>query len=223
MSESTTNVLARTWFDEFIRLAYWIGRKWTKRLLESRGVSCAASELEEYAQDAVCRGFDRFAKIVRKVRGLDRKKRVCQCMVRACQDAVRNRSRFGSISEPAAIRDDATARFRRVRPSALHGTDEERDYLDVEYAPVGHEVQQWEVAQLAEKYIPEPLRQTAIFAAMGLCQADSAVLQHVTDRTVRNRLREIREYLDPMANPYAVIAYALECARLDKWTPWTTA
>jgi hypothetical protein len=54
-----------------------------------------------------------------------------------------------------------------------------------------------------------------VFAAVGLTQQQSAVLQKCSERTVRNRLREIREILDPRPNIYEVIVSALE-ACLDK-------
>lgn len=222
MSQSTVNVLARKWFEEYARLAYWIGRRWTRRLLDWRGHDYAASDLEELAQDAVARGYDRFCKVQNKVRGVDRKKWVCRCMVRACQDAVRAKSRFGNPSDPVAIRDDATNRKRRVRPSARHGSDSEREYLDVEYIPVVPIVQRWEVEELVDKWLPEHTRKTAIYAAMGFSQPESALLQGCSERTIRNRLQDIREHLDPSVNWYAVLCSALECARRDTWKPWTT-
>ena len=61
MFDSTVSGLASQWFDEYSRLAYWLARRWSRRLLACRARSCSADELEELAQDAVCRGFDRFA------------------------------------------------------------------------------------------------------------------------------------------------------------------
>jgi DNA-directed RNA polymerase specialized sigma24 family protein len=208
--------LAAEWFNEYIRLAYWIGRTWTRRLLDWQGKEYAASDLEEYAQDAVARGYERFLKrCAKSICGKsDRKKWVCQCMVRACQDALRNKSRFGSVSDRYAVRDDATNRFCRVRPAARHGTDEERAYLDPEYFPVQHPVQQWELREVV-RCLPEHLQDTAVYAAIGLTHADSALLQGCCERTVRNRLSEIREILDPTPNVYAIIVDALLCC-MDK-------
>ena len=217
MSKCTTNALAKVWFDEYVRLAYWIGHKWTRRLLDYKGIEYAASDIEEYAQDAVAHGYDRFCKIVhKKVKGKDRKKWVCRCMVRACRDAVRNKSRFGSVSSRYSVRDDAMnpRRFDGKKRIGTHGTDGEREYLDPIYEPVPHAIQQWEIRQVAE-CLPEHLQDTATYAAVGLTQAQSALLQKCSDRTVRNRLREIREILDPTPNIYAVIVSALE-ACLDK-------
>ena len=62
MSKSILSPLVAQWFDEYHRLAYWLARRWTKRLLDYRSRTISADELQELAQDAVCRGFDRFAK-----------------------------------------------------------------------------------------------------------------------------------------------------------------
>jgi DNA-directed RNA polymerase specialized sigma24 family protein len=224
MSNATTNHLARQWFAQHIALAYWIARRRVVRLLDRAGYDYAASQVEELVQDAVARGYDRFCKVVlSKVTGKTAARWVGRCMVRACRDAVRNRSRFGSVTPPTVVRDDAMNRFRRVRPSGRHGSDEERDYLDVEYTPVTPEPQRWEVeAEIERQGIPEKLRQTAVFSAMGFTQEQSALLQGCTDRTVRNRLAEIRAYLDPQAESwYVIIADALRASLADK--AWTVA
>ena len=91
-------------------------------------------------------------------------------------------------------------RFRRVRPSCIHGRDDEKqDALEqVQDKPVQHAVQRWELEKQVERDLPQPLRKTALFAALGLTQYASAKLQGCTDRTVRNRLRDIREFLNPV-------------------------
>ncbi len=212
MSKSTTNQLANVWFNEYVRLTYWIGRVWTRRLLDWKGKSYAANDIEELAQDAVARGYDRFAKrCTRKLPQEDnRKKWICQCMVRACQDAVRNKSRFGSVSSRYSTRDDVTNRFRRIRPK----TDEQCDFFEPVDEPIAHPVQQWEIREVV-RCLPEHLQDTAVYASVGLTQQQSALLQKCCERTVRNRLREIREILDPTPNIYTVIVSALE-AYLDK-------
>ena len=225
MSERIANGVFGQWFSEYIRLAYWVGRRTVWRRLTRQGRDFTTDDIKELAQDAVSRGFDRFAKRCRQtLPGMDnRKSWVCQCVIRGACDATRNRSRFGAISDRSAIAADAMNRFRRVRPSGRHGTDEEREFLDVEYVPVVPVVQRWEVEELVDKWLPEHTRQTAVYAAMGFSQPDSALLQRCSERTVRNRLKDIREYLDPSVNWYAVLCCALECARRDTWKPWTTA
>jgi DNA-directed RNA polymerase specialized sigma24 family protein len=217
MSSSTPSRAAlevfSEWFAEYTRLAYWLANEWVRRLSCRQGITLAASEREELVQDAVARGYDRFvkrctAKIPAK---LDRKKWVCQCMLRAVRDALRSKSRFGSVTQPAAIRDDAMNRYRRVRPEGRHGTPEEREYLDPQDKPVAYEPTAEEVLAVIERELPPKLHDTARFAAFGISQVDSAKLQGVTDRTVRNRLGEIRLILDGFApNDYAVIVAACE-------------
>ena len=219
MSHSTLSDLASQWFAEQSRLAYWMARRWAQRLLDYRGRNYSANELEELAQDAVCRGYDRFVKrCQREVCGLsDRKRWVCQCVAHGARDAVRSKSRFGSISSHVAVRDDVMNRCRRINPGFTHGDDNEKqDALEsIGYVPISHAVQRWELEQLVERELPAHLRATALYAACGLTQEQSAILQGVTDRTVRNRLAEIRKTLDPHANVYAVIYEAL-LSCLDK-------
>jgi hypothetical protein len=69
--------------------------------------------------------------------------------------------------------------------------------------------------ELIDREVPAPLRATALYAASGLTQEQSAILQGVTDRTVRNRLRDLRNYLDPPVTLWEVIRVALE-SFLDK-------
>ncbi len=225
MCERIANGVFGQWFSENIRLAYWLARRTVVRSLVRKGLDTAASNVEELAHDAVCRGFDRFAKrCAKELPSLDNRKRwMCQCVFRGACDATRNRSRFGAVSDRSAIAADAMNRFRRVRPMGRHGTDNEREYLDVEYVPVVPEVQRWEVEELADKWLPKHTRKTAVYAAMGFSQPESALLQDCSERTVRNRMKDIREYLDPSVNIYAVLCSALECARRDRFTPWTTA
>jgi DNA-directed RNA polymerase specialized sigma24 family protein len=212
MFDSSLSELAAQWFDEYSRLAYWLGRRWSRRLLDYRSRAYSASELDELAQDAVCRGYDRFAKrCKREVCGQsDRKRWVCQCVIKGARDAVRSKSRFGSISSHVAVRDDVMNRCQRTNPFAHGDYSEKQDALEqVGYLPINHAVQRWELEQLVERELPAHLHLTALYAACGLTQGQSAILQGVTARTVRNRLGEIRAILWPQSNVYAVICEAL--------------
>jgi RNA polymerase sigma factor (sigma-70 family) len=206
--------LVAQWFDQYARLAYWVARRWVRRLLDRQARNYSPHDVDELAQDAVARGFDRFAKrCARDVCGeSDRKRWVCQCVRRAAQDAVRNKSRFGSITSPVAVRDDAMNRYARVSPGFVHGDDNEKhnSLEQVHYVPVVYAVQRWELEQVAERELPPHLRTTAIYAALGFTQEESGTLQGITDRMVRYRLAEIREYLRPGENIYAIVCAALE-------------
>ncbi|MBC8356998.1 MAG: hypothetical protein H8E66_33925 [Planctomycetes bacterium] len=219
MFDSTVSQLAAQWFDEYHRLAYWLARRWAQRSLDYRARNYSANELEELAQDAVCRGFDRFVKrCCREVCGAsDRKRWVCQCVTKGAFDAVRCKSRFGSISSSVAVRDDVMNRCQRVDTGFTHGNDNEKQnaLAQVSYAPIDHPVQRWELEQLIDRELPAHLRATAIYSACGLTQEQSAILQGITDRTIRTRLAEIRDLLCPQDDVCAVICEALqEC--LDK-------
>jgi RNA polymerase sigma factor (sigma-70 family) len=219
MFDSTVSGLASQWFDEYSRLAYWLARRWSRRLLDCRARGYSFDELEELAQDAVCRGYDRFLKrCQREVCGAsDRKRWVCQCVIRGARDAIRRKSTFGSLTSPVAIRDDAMNRYQRVTPGFTHGDDSERQdaLAQVSYVPIDYPVQRWELEQLIARELPAELQASALYAACGLTQEQSATLQGVTARTVRNRLAEIRKLLDSQANVYAVICEALSSC-LDK-------
>ncbi len=199
MNHSTASDLASQWFIEYSRLAYWLGRRWSRRLLDYRGRSYSSDELEELAQDAVCRGYDRLVKrCQREVCGQsdrEHKRWVCQCVIRGAFDAVRNKSRFGSISAHTVVRDDMLNRWQRIDIVFTHGDgNEKQGALDqVGYVPISHAVQRWELEQLVERELPAHLRATALYVACDLTQEQSATLQGVTDRTVRNRLAEIRK------------------------------
>jgi len=108
-------------------------------------------------------------------------------------------------------------RFNRVRPGFVHGTDNERqDALEqVGYVPLPCAVQRWELEELVERELPPNLRLTGLYAALGLTQDASGILQGVTDRTIRNRLRDIRNHLNPDGNIYAIVCAALQ-ACMDK-------
>jgi len=219
MLDSTLSQLIAQWFDEYHRLAYWLARRWAQRLLAYRGRSYSANELEELAQDAVCRGFARFAKrCQREVCGAsDRKRWVCQCVSKGAFDAMRCKSRFGSISAPASVRDDVMNRCQRVDNGFTHGNDNDKQNVlaQLSYAPIEHPVQRWELEQLIAHELPAHLRATALYAACGLTQEQSAILQSVSDRTIRSRLTDIRNLLWPQSNVYAVICEALQTC-LDK-------
>ena len=62
MSKSMVSELAKQWFEDYARLAYWVAWRWSERLLNGKARSYSPTDLEELAQDAVCRGYDRFAK-----------------------------------------------------------------------------------------------------------------------------------------------------------------
>ncbi len=213
MSHPIVSQLASQWFSEYSRLAYWIARQWCKRLLDYSARRYSADELAELAQDAVCRGYDRFAKrCATDICGQsERRQWVCQCVMRGVRDTIRSKSCFGSITDGVAVRDDAMNRFTRAHAGYVHGHDNEKqDALDqLHYQPVPHAVQQWELEQLAERELPDHLRLTAVYAACGLTQEQSAIIQGVTSRTVRKRLREAREYLAPELSIYAIVCDAL--------------
>lgn len=219
MLQAIVSEMAKQWFTEYYRLAYWLGRRWSQRLLDRQARQYSADELAELSQDAVCRGFDRFVKRCSKeIPGVTSRKRwVCQCVIRGARDAVRAKSRFGSITDPVSVRDDAMNRYNRVSPGFVHGADDERqDAMEaVAYRPVVHAVQRWELEELIEKELPSHLQQTALYAVCGLTQDQSAILQGVTDRTVRNRLSEIKEYLAPDWNIYGIICAALRVSLAD--------
>ena len=219
MSDSTIAVLVSQWFEEYHRLACWVSRRWVQRLLDHYGRSYNRSDLEELAQDGLARGFDRFAKrCAKQVCGqTQRKKWVCQCVIGGARDAVKCKSRFGSLTDAVAVRDDAMNRYGRVVPGLVHGDDDERqDALEaVSDSPVVHAVQRWELEELIHRELPDDLQATALYASVGLTQEQSALLQDVTDRTVRNRLKEIRNYLAPDWNLYGIICAALTTALAD--------
>ena len=137
MSKGNENVLARKWYGENMGMVYGVAWKWARKAMHMSGLDySAARDFEELVQDGVCRGFAESAEMASTVRGVEREKRVCQCVIRGVKRAVRGKSRFGNPSTPQAVRADAMNRWRRVRPDGRHGTDEEREYLDVEYVPV---------------------------------------------------------------------------------------
>ena len=214
MSHCIVAELASQWFAEYDRLAYWIARPWVRPLLAYRSRAPSADWLAELAQDAVCRGYDRFTKRCRRdlCGASDRKRWVCQCVLRGARDAIRAKSTYGSITQSTAVRDDVMNRGQRVTPGFVHGSNsEKRDALaQVHYEAIPFPVQRWELEQLVDSELPAHLRQTAVYAACGLTQAQSATLQGITDRTVRKRLAEIAQLLRPSCNAYASICTALE-------------
>jgi hypothetical protein len=149
MSNPIVSQLASQWFAEYIPLAYWVARRWCQRLLDYSARSYSADELAELVQHAVCRGFDRFAKRCdQEICGqLERRRWVCLCVSRGARDAIRSKSRFGSITSGTAVRDDAMNRFTRVHAGFVHGQDgEKQDALEqVHYQPVPQPVQRWAV------------------------------------------------------------------------------
>ena len=103
-------------------------------------------------------------------------------------------------------------RGTRVDAGFVHGSDDERhDLLEqVQYQPVHYAVQRWEVEELIQRELPSHLQATALYAACDLTHDQSAILQGVTGRTVRSRLREIREILCPEFSFGAVVLAALQ-------------
>lgn len=220
MSHATTSKQVSQSFAEFAPLAYWIARRWAGRFLERSARRDPDACLEELAQDAVCRAYNRFARRCAKQDCPPDQRRawIGQSVMRAIRDALRARSRFGSVTCPSAVRDDVTNRCLRVE-LGYHGCANDGQHAtmeDVQDQPAAQDVQRWELERVAQRELPAELRPTAIYAACGLTQAESAALQGVTDRTVRNRLREIRQYLDPSVNPYAVVCAALRECLADK-------
>jgi hypothetical protein len=90
-----------------------------------------------------------------------------------------------------------------------------RTELDAEpHTPADtHPIEDWEIQRVIEREgIPKRLQATALNAAMGLTQPASAKRQGISERTVRNRLRDIREYLSPnvIPNVYAKLVATLQ-------------
>ena len=109
------------------------------------------------------------------------------------------------------------SRCQRVDTGFVHGNDNEKqDALSqAAYVAVDYPVQRWELEQLVAHELPAHLQATALYAACGLTQEQSAILQSVSDRTIRNRLAEIRALLCPQVDVGAIVCEALqEC--LDK-------
>ena len=170
MIKSIVCPLSKQWFASHNRLAYWMANKCVCKILRLKGFDYRPNEVAELVQDAVCRGYDRFAKrCSQDVCGeSDRTPWICQCVACGARDAFRDKSRFGSVSSGVAIRDDAMNRFKRVRPSCVHGRDDEKqDALEqVQDKPVQHPVQRWELEEQVERDLPQPLRKTALYAAL---------------------------------------------------------
>ena len=214
---SLTRRIARDVFASFTPgLVYAVAARAVSRQLSRQQRTVPPVELQELIHDAVCRGFGSF--VNRCDKGLpklaDRKAWVCQCVVSGAKNACKTARRFG---DPAPFRGYVDALNRRggLEPRGFwHATDAERsDALEqMHYVPVQYEAQGWEIMQLLKSQnVPEHLHTTALAAAMGFSQADSAELQKCTERTVRNRLTELRDWFNPSwnPNPYAVICSAL--------------
>ncbi len=104
MSHSIVSQLAAKWFVEYSRLAYWLGRRWSRRLLDYRGRRYSSDELEELAQDAVCRGYDRLVK---------------RCQREVCGQSDREHKRWVCQTSPWSARTSSAAR-RRVSGFQCH-------------------------------------------------------------------------------------------------------
>jgi DNA-directed RNA polymerase specialized sigma24 family protein len=214
---STLNAqIGREVFANNVKLVYSIARKWCPRMLAWRGVYVAPAELDEYVQDAVCRAYGNFMQ--RCERSLpavsERRAWVGQCAMSGVKNATKTARRFGNpVPQPGYI--DAMNRRGNSRGlSFRHGSDEERRKA-LESIPCREEnpspAEPKELLALLDREgLKAELRDTAFYAMIGLSTEQSGQLQGVTDREVRYRLQEIREYLNPNANPYYVIVSALK-------------
>ena len=199
MSHSIVCTSASQWFSENHRLAYWMAQRWCQRLLAYRGRFVSSNELDELAQDAVCRGYDRFLKrcTAQACGASDCRRWACQCLIFAAKDAIRAKSTFGSITSGTAVRDDVMNRRVRVNPGFVHGSDDEQQdaLAQVEYQPVPSPVQRWELEQVAHRELPADLAEVCTLVATGLTQLQVGLLLGVTARTIRKRLQAARQYL----------------------------
>ncbi len=206
MSKSTVLDLASQWFGEHTKLAYWIAGKELTNQVRARGMK--HYEMDELMQDTVARAYGRFvARCEKRIPKPDeRKDWVATCVQFAVKDTIRNKSTFGYDleSDRYAVRSDATSQLRRTELTAEPHTP-----------PDTHPIEDWEIQRVVEREgIPKRLQATALNAAMGLTQRASARRQGVHERTIRNRLRDIREHLSPnvIPNAYATIVAALQAA-----------
>lgn len=208
--------IAQEVFAQHVNLVYAIARKWCPRMLARLGKDVPPVELDEYVQDAVCRALNGF--LQRCDKGLpkvqDRKAWICQSCMSGVKNACKTARRFGNPA-PFPSYVDALNRRGSLPRGFCHGTDCERgDALEqVQYEPVEYGVQRWEVEELLERErLPEHLHKTALYATMGISQGDSGKLQGCTDRTIRNRLAEIRQHLNPSCerNVYVLVVETLK-------------
>ena len=206
MSKSTVLDSASQWFGEHVKLAYWLAGKELTKQVRARGM--VRYEMDELMQDTVARAYGRF--VTRCEKSLpnpdERKEWVATCVQFAVKDAIRNKSTFGYEleSDRYAIRGDAMTQLHRTEPAAEPHT-----------RPDTHPIEPWEIQRVIEREgIPERLHATALDMAMGLTQPASAKRQGFSERTLRNRLRDIREYLSPnvIPNVYAKVVAAIQAA-----------
>ena len=200
MSHCTPSDVVAKWFTKHARLVYWLARNRCYGLLHARTGDCSPDRVEEIAQDAVCRAYDRMLKRCKRQPCPESECRdwICQCVKMASFDACRAKSTFGSITSPSVVRDDVMNRRHRVQLSSRgdRDNDETSDTLQqVEYKPVTYHAQRWELEQVAERELPVHLRPTAVSRACGMTLQQSATLQGVSSRTVSYRLREAQAYL----------------------------
>ena len=159
---------------------------------------CDWDRVEEFVSDASGRLWGRW----RNVDSPNMAKLSNSCM-QAAIGTSRSRSAFGSTSEPAAVRDDATARYRRVRPVAPMGTDADRDeFLEsVPWEPMPKPVGHDELLAIVEENLshkPEAVRECVWLLASGVSQKNVAKVLGVTDRTIRNWLNDMRAEFEGM-------------------------
>jgi RNA polymerase sigma factor (sigma-70 family) len=198
-------------FSQHIRLAYWIARKWTRGIKACQGVFLTTDELEELTQDAVCRGWDRFSRRCESGLPSDEeagKEWLCQCCLYAARDTVRRKSAFGTESTPAQIRGDAYQRFQREGRNLRYVPQ-----LAKPESPDDADLRAFVDQELAE--LSPKLRDVAYQLALGHKHAAIANDLGISERTVRNRRKAVREHLAPSPNIYATIVAALE-ACLEK-------
>ena len=155
-------------------------------------------EMEELVQDGVCRACGSFlSRCEERLPDVEeRKDWVVQCAIFATKRACVAKTTFGN-PEPKTGYVDAMDRRGSFRPES--DEDWYGDALEaVHNQPVEYEVQRWEIEELLEReHVPLKLRKTAVYAAMGISQEESALLQGCCTKTVQNRMSELQEYFNP--------------------------
>jgi len=215
---SLNDRIAHEVFEKHVAMVYWLARKWVPRITARWGKDVPPVELEELVQDAVARAAGSFFRRVAK-HGLPKlaKRRawVGQCTMSAVKHALCARRAFGNEVPFNGYVDAMDRRGCPDKRAPRHGTDSEREnwLSEIHYVPVEYPVQRWEIEELLEReHVPAKLRKTAVYAAMGIGQEDSGKLQGCCERTIRNRMTELREWLNPPCtrNVYTVVIEALQ-------------
>ena len=206
MSRSN-NRLAHKILDKDPSLLYRVAQKWCRRIATGRGKFLTRDEVEEHVQDAVCRAVDGFLK--RCENGLpkvqERDDWLCQSALFGLKHSLGTARRFGN---PAPHVGYVDALNRRGSWTDLQEEPADRVDEGTKDGP-----QRADIERVIEREgIPEGLRKTALYAALGFSAEDSARLQGCTKWHVYARTRQLREFLDPPSrlNPYAIIVDAIE-------------